>query len=113
MEETQKGKDNSITHHALIKLLIERFLRDVSPMTWDEFVQAKTLQPQVGPSEQPREENVVPTNEPTEKNIQEAEAENAQEKTLENVQETIPIQETMPLSIQETQKPTSSRAKRK
>lgn len=42
-EETQKGKDNYVTHHALIKLLIERSLRDVSPMTWDEFLQAKTL----------------------------------------------------------------------
>ena len=50
-EETQKGKDNYVTHHALIKLLIERSLRDVSPMTWDEFLQAKTLQPQAAPSE--------------------------------------------------------------
>ena len=29
-EETQKGKENSVTHHALVKLLIERSLRDVS-----------------------------------------------------------------------------------
>ena len=50
-EETQKGKENFVTHHALIKLLIERSLRDVSPLTWDEFVQLKTLQPQSGPSE--------------------------------------------------------------
>ena len=85
-KETQKGKENLGTHQALIKLLIERSLRDVSPMTWDEFVQAKTLKPQVGPSEQPREENVVPADEPTEQNIQEAEAKNAQEKTQENVQ---------------------------
>ena len=46
VEETQKGKDNSVTRHALIKLLIERSLRDVSPMSWVEFVQVKTLQPQ-------------------------------------------------------------------
>ena len=70
-EETQKGKDNSITHHALIKLLIERSLRDVSAMTWAEFVQAKTLQPQATLNEQPSEENVAPTNELTEKNTQE------------------------------------------
>ena len=44
-EETQKGKDSSVTHHALIKLLIERSLWDVSHMTWEEFFQAKTLQP--------------------------------------------------------------------
>ena len=36
-------------------------------MTWDEFVQAKTLQPQASPSEQPSEENAVPTSEPTNK----------------------------------------------
>ena len=44
-EELEKGKDNSVTHHALIKLLIERSLRDVSPMSWVKFVQVKTLQP--------------------------------------------------------------------
>lgn len=33
-EETQKGKDNFVTHHALIKLLIEISLRDVSLMSW-------------------------------------------------------------------------------
>ena len=37
-EETQKGKENSVTHHDLIKLLIERSLRDVSRLTLDEFV---------------------------------------------------------------------------
>ena len=51
VEETKKGKDNFVTHYALIKILMERSLRDVSPMTWDEFVQAKTLQPQASPSE--------------------------------------------------------------
>ena len=65
-EETQKGKENYVTHHALIKLLIERSLRDVSPLTWDEFVQLKTLQPQAGPSKQHSEENIAPTSEPTE-----------------------------------------------
>lgn len=45
-KEIQKGKDNSVTHHALIKLLIERSLRDVSSMSWTKFVQAKILQPQ-------------------------------------------------------------------
>lgn len=44
VEETQKGKENSIPYHALIKLLIERSLRDVSPMTWEEFVRHKNLQ---------------------------------------------------------------------
>ena len=63
VEETQKGKHNSVTHHGLINLLIERSLRNVSPMTWDEFVQIKTLKPQVSPSEQPSEENVAPTSE--------------------------------------------------
>ena len=57
-EQTQKGKENSFTHHVLIKLLIERSLRDVSPMIWDEFLQ-----------------------EATEQNIQEAKTKNAQEKT--------------------------------
>ena len=79
-KETQKGKYNFVTHHALIKLLIERSLRDVSPMTWDEFLKAKTLQPQAAPSEQPSEENVVHTNEPTEQNIQKVEPKNVQEK---------------------------------
>ena len=95
-EETQKGKENSVTHHALIKLLIKRSLRDVSPMTWDEFIQAKTLQSQAGPSEHPREANVVPVNEPIEQNIQEAKAKNSQEKT----QETAPVQETIPSPVQ-------------
>lgn len=44
-EETQKEKTNSVTHHALIKLLVDRSLRDVSPLTWDEFFQIKTLHP--------------------------------------------------------------------
>lgn len=33
-EETQKGKENSVSHHSLIHFLIERSLRDVSPLTW-------------------------------------------------------------------------------
>ena len=66
VKETQKGKDNSITYHDLIKLLIERSLRDVSPMTWAEFVQVKTLQPQATINEQPSEENVAPIEEPKE-----------------------------------------------
>lgn len=97
-EETQKGKDNSITNHALIKLLIKWSLRDVSPLSWVEFVQAKTLQPQTALHEQPSEENVAPTNELTEQNTQEVEAENTQE----NVQETILVQEIAPLPVQET-----------
>ena len=63
VEETQKGKENYVTHHALIKLLIERSLRDVSPLTWDEFVQLKTLQPQASPSEWQSEENIAPSSE--------------------------------------------------
>ena len=78
-------------------------------MTWDEFVQTKTLQPQLAPSEQPSKENIVPTSEPTEQNIQEAEA----KKNQKNVQETIFVQENVPSPMQETPKPTSSKAKRK
>ena len=65
VEETKKGKENSITHHALIKLLVERSLRDVSHLTWDEFVQLKTLQPQDDPRKKHREENIAPNSEPT------------------------------------------------
>lgn len=43
--KTQKGKGNSVTHHALIKILIERSLRDVSPLSWHEFAARKGLQP--------------------------------------------------------------------
>ena len=48
-EETQRGNVNSITHHALIKLLVEKSLRDSSPIPWEEFVKFKTLQPQINP----------------------------------------------------------------
>ena len=89
VKETQKGKDNYVTHHALIKLLIERSLRDVSPLTWDEFVQFKTLQPQADPSERQSEENIVPSSEPAEQNIEGAETENTQG----NEPEIAPIQE--------------------
>ena len=37
-KETHKGKDNYVTHHVLIKLLIERSLRGISPMSWVEYV---------------------------------------------------------------------------
>ena len=47
VEETQKGKDNSITHHALIKLLIERSLRDVSPMSWQSLSKPKPCNPRL------------------------------------------------------------------
>ena len=93
-KETQKGKDNSITHHTLVKNFMERSLRDASPMSWEKFVQAKTLQPQAALNEQPSEENVVPTDEPTEKRTQNVETEN--------------VKENVSLPIQETQKPTSS-----
>ena len=33
-KETQKEKDNSITHHALINFIIDKSLRDISPMSW-------------------------------------------------------------------------------
>ena len=109
VEETQKGKDNSITHHALIKLLIERSLRDVSPLTWDEFVKFKTLQPQVDPSEQQGEENVVSSSEPAEQNIEGAETENAQqiEPKFSSTQKNVPPPK------QDILKPTTSQAKRK
>lgn len=48
-EETQKGKPNYVSHHALIKILVEQSLRDSSPISWAEFVESKTLQPQVNP----------------------------------------------------------------
>ena len=40
-KETQKGKVNFVSHHALIKLLVERSLRDSSPISWAEFVESK------------------------------------------------------------------------
>lgn len=40
---TQQGKDNFVAHHGLIKLLIERSLRDVSPLSWQQFVAQKSL----------------------------------------------------------------------
>ena len=109
VEETQKGKENYVTHHALINLLIERFLRDVSPLTWDEFVKTNTLQPQVGPSEQHNEENIAPTSELTEQNIQEVET----KKTQGNEQETALVQENVPPPVQEIPKPNTKKAKRK
>ena len=96
-EETQKGKENYVTRHALIKLLIERSLRDVSPLTWDDFVQFKTLQPQAGPSKQQSEENIAPSSEPTKQNIKGAKI----EKTQGNEPEIAPIQENVPPLIQE------------
>lgn len=49
-KETQKGKDNFVTHHALIKFLIEISFRDISPMSWEEFIQHNTMQPQIAPN---------------------------------------------------------------
>ena len=108
-EETQKGKDNFVTHHALIKLLIEISLRDVSPLTWDDFVKFKTLQPRDDPSKQQNEENIVPSNEPIEQNIEGAEIENTQGNELEIA----PIQENVPPPKQEIPKLATSKAKRK
>ena len=69
-EETQKGKENYyFSHHALIKLLVERSLRDSSPISWVEFVETKTLQPQVNPIPQNlenEEETTEPIQNPTE-----------------------------------------------
>lgn len=39
--ETQKGRPHSISHHYLIKLLVERSLRDVSLISWYEFVEIR------------------------------------------------------------------------
>lgn len=36
--ETHKGRDNFLSHHCLIKLLVEKSLHDVSGMTWEEFI---------------------------------------------------------------------------
>lgn len=38
VDETQKGRDNSISHHCLIKLLVEKSLHDVSKITWEELI---------------------------------------------------------------------------
>ena len=48
-KETQRGNVNSITQHALIKLLVEKSLRDSSPISWEEFVKFKTLQHHINP----------------------------------------------------------------
>lgn len=36
-KETQRGGNHSISHHSLIKLLVEHSLRDVSQMAWGAF----------------------------------------------------------------------------
>lgn len=36
-KEIQKGSTHFVSHHGLIKLLVERSLRDVSHMSWGEF----------------------------------------------------------------------------
>jgi hypothetical protein len=41
--ETQKGRENLVAHHALIKLLIAHSLRDVSPLSWQEFITQKGI----------------------------------------------------------------------
>ena len=45
-KETQKGKEKFVSHHALIKILVERSLKDSSPISWVEFFETKMLQPQ-------------------------------------------------------------------
>lgn len=55
--ETQKGRDNFVSHHCLIKFLVEKSLHDVSGITYEEFINVdqfrpKQLQPRVLP--QPR-----------------------------------------------------------
>ena len=62
-EETQKGKANYVSHHAIIKILVERSLRDSSPISWANFFETKTLQPQVNPIPQ-NLENEEETTEP-------------------------------------------------
>lgn len=52
--ETQKGRDNFVSHHCLIKLLVEKYLQEVSGMTWEEFVNI----------DQFRQENVHPRGQP-------------------------------------------------
>lgn len=39
------GRDNSIFHHCLIKLLVEKSLHDVSRMTWEEFINVDQFRP--------------------------------------------------------------------
>ena len=69
-KETQKGKPNFVSHHALTKLLVEWSLRDSSPISWAQFVEFKTLQPQVNPVSQNlenEEETTRPIQNPAEK----------------------------------------------
>lgn len=55
--ETQKGMDNYVSHHFLIKFLVEKSLHNVSRMSWEDFINVdqfrhEQLQPRVLP--QPR-----------------------------------------------------------
>lgn len=44
--ETQKGRDNSISHHCLIKLQVEKYLHEVFDMTWEEFLNIDQFRPE-------------------------------------------------------------------
>lgn len=41
-----KGRDNSVSHHYLIKLLVEKYLHEVSDMTWEEFLNIDQFRPE-------------------------------------------------------------------
>lgn len=43
--ETQKGRDNFVSHHCLIKLLVEKYLHEVTDMTWEEFLNIVQFRP--------------------------------------------------------------------
>lgn len=44
--ETQKGRGNFVSHHCLIKLLVEKYLHEVSDMTWEEFLNIHQFRPE-------------------------------------------------------------------
>lgn len=51
--ETQKGRKNYVTHHCLIKFLVERSLQEASPMlSWKYFLKNERIQ-NLGPMFQP------------------------------------------------------------
>lgn len=68
--ETQKGRPHFVSHHCLIKILVEKFLRDVSPMLWNEFVETRMFRVEHIVIEEPlpsqEQENLVEPSSPLE-----------------------------------------------
>lgn len=44
--ETQKGRDNFVSHHCLIKLFVEKSLHDVCDMICEEFLNVDQIRPE-------------------------------------------------------------------